>query len=56
MREIVLCTWYTSTVRWITLFGIVQYSIFVCPFMYDKIECRFGEITEIVIADYSMRF
>jgi hypothetical protein len=30
--------------------------MFVCPCMYDKIESRFGEIKEIVIADYSMRF
>lgn len=30
--------------------------MFVCPCMCDKIECRVGEITEIVIADYSMRF
>lgn len=30
--------------------------MFVCPCMCDNIECCFGEITEIVIADYSMRF
>ena len=30
MREIVLCTWYTWTVRWITCFSIIQCSMFVC--------------------------
>lgn len=30
--------------------------MFVCPCMCDKIGCCFGEITEIVNADYSMRF
>ena len=56
MRNRMLHTIFTLTVKWIILFSIVQCSVFACPCVYGKMEPCFAEMTEVVIAGHSMSF